>query len=71
MNVMLKPSIWLSLLTAMLTADLSTINATSSACGPNRVSNCQGFQDPVDETTEEQRINQDARQSLGSELLGL
>jgi hypothetical protein len=71
MIAMLKPSLWLSLLTAILTADISTINTTSSASDPKRVSNCQGFQEPMDEASEEQRINDEARHSLGSELLGL
>ncbi len=66
---MIKPSLWLSLLTAILAADLST--STSTTSGANRNSTCQSSPVTNEDPTEEQQINDEARRSLGNELLRL
>ncbi len=64
---MISPTICLSLLTAILASDLSTSTALSATRGSTSQSS------PVisDEPTEEQLINDEAKRSLGSELLRL
>ncbi len=64
---MIKPSLWLSLLTAILAADLSTSTTSSTT----RNSTCQSSPVTNEDPTEEQQINDEARRSLGNELLRL
>ena len=66
---MIKSTLWLSLLTAMLSADHSTSTASSS--NSTRIATCQFSLVTEEERSEQQRINDEARRTLGRELLRL
>ncbi len=66
---MIKPTLWLSLLTAVLSADHSTSTAATSNSLRNATS--QFSLATEEERSEQQRINDEARRTLGRELLRL
>ena len=66
---MIKPTFWLSLLTAVLSADHSASNAATSNSPRNAT--CQFLLETEEERSEQQRINDEARRTLGRELLEL
>lgn len=66
---MINPSLWLSLLTAILAVDLST--STSAESKSTRNAACRTTSVINEEPTEEERINDEARRSLGNKLLRL
>ncbi len=66
---MIKPSLWLSLITAVLSADHSTSTPATSSSLRNATS--QFSLTTEEERSEQQRINDEARRTLGRELLRL
>ncbi len=66
---MLKSSIWLSIMTAFLGADSSNLNSQNGSSVQSPVAQSSQISD--EELTESQRINEEARRTVGRELLDL
>ena len=66
---MIQSSLWLSLLTAIFSAELSSL--TSGTSNKTNNGSCQSSLVTVEESTEEQKINEEAMRSLGNKLLRL